>query len=316
MSLITKNNYEAYLLDYVEENLSPELVAELMLFFEKNPDLKEELDEFEIHELVPLEIMLEDKSSLKKENKSVTIDNYEELVIAEIEEENSTIVSENLHSFLAKNPTKQTDFIAYQKTKLEAPVIIFDDKKSLKKKEGKVVPIYWWYASAAAVIIVLFLLNVFTNSEQEKLPIANKEEIILPEFENKEEIIPNEMVVEENDVAVVKEKNSFQYQKPKLIIKKSPNNFVSEKEKVDDVSLADKSDNILIPTIDSIPEEIIKEFPVEEVQYADNVKITYEDELVSIVPDSKDEYQTVGQIISQPFKKRFSAIFGSSKTTN
>ncbi len=65
MSLITKNNYEAYLLDYVEENLSPELIAELMLFFENNPELKEDLEAFEIHELIAPCVVLKDKSHLK-----------------------------------------------------------------------------------------------------------------------------------------------------------------------------------------------------------------------------------------------------------
>ena len=44
MSNINRNNYEAFLLDYVEQNLTAELVAELMLFLEQNPDLKAELE--------------------------------------------------------------------------------------------------------------------------------------------------------------------------------------------------------------------------------------------------------------------------------
>ena len=316
MSLITRNNYEAFMLDYVEEKLSTELIAELMLFLEINPDLKEELDEFELHELVPLETTLEDKANLKKENKSVTLDNYEELIIAEIEGKNTIETSKELHSFLSKNPDKQVDLIAYKRTKLVAPAIIFDNKKSLKKKEGKVIPMYWWYTSAAAVVIILFLLNVFTNSEQEKLPIANKEEIVSPEIDNKEEIIPEELLVKENKVAVVNEKNSSQYKYPKQIIKKSPNNIVPEEIKDEQIALADKIEKVILPKEDSIPVEIIKEIPVEEIQYADNVKITYEDELAANTSDSKDEYKTVGQIISQPFKKRFTAIFGSPKTSN
>jgi hypothetical protein len=303
MSLITKNNYEAYLLDYVEENLPPELVAEFMLFFEKNPELKEELDEFELHELVPLEIVLEDRVSLKKGDKSVALDNYEELIIAEIENENTTKISKELHSFLAKNPNKQADFITYKKTKLEAPVAIFDDKKSLKKKERKVVQMYWWYNSAAAAVIILFLLNVFTNSEQEKLPIANKEEIILPEIDNKEEIFPNELAVDENKVTVVKEKNSIKDQKPKQIIKESSDNFVPEKKK--EVVLSDNSNEVIESAIDSILEEIIKELPIEEIQYADNVKITYEDDPAAKVPKAKNRFKTVGQFLTKPLRKKF-----------
>lgn len=314
MNLITRNNYEAYLLDYVEENLSPELIAELMLFFENNPELKEELDEFEIHELKPPSTFLTDKLSLKKDENSVTLANYEGVVIAEIEGENALEASNDLHSFLEKNPTKQLDFIAYQKTKLIAPAIILEDKEALKRKEAKIIPIYWWYTSAAAVIIILFILNVFTSLEQENLPVANQEEVVLPKNNNKEEIISNELIVEENKGVVIKEKNSDQQQEPKYIVKKPPSNFVPEKEKVEEVALADKSDKIIFPIADSIPEKIIEELPVEEIQYADNVKITYEDELA--INNPKDEYKTVGQIISQPFKKKFSEIFKSSKPSN
>ncbi len=65
MSLITKNNYEAFLLDYIEGNLSPEMRAELMLFFENHPELKEDLDDFELVSTNPEEIIFKDKESLK-----------------------------------------------------------------------------------------------------------------------------------------------------------------------------------------------------------------------------------------------------------
>lgn len=303
MSLITKNNYEAYLLDYVEENLSPELVAELMLFLENNPTLKGELDGFELHELVPLKITLEDKEALIIENNFVTQNNCEDLIIAEIESENTTEISEELHSFLAHNPEEQADFIAYQNTKLAAPLVIFEDKKPLKRKEGIVIPLYWWYTSAAAVIIILFLFNMFTNTEQEKLPIADKKERVLPEVDNKADIRPNKIVVEGNNVAVVNEKNSIQHQAPIQIIKKSLNNIVPEEMKQEIVELAGNSDELIMPIIDSIVEEII-ELPVEEIKYADNVKITYEDDPVAKASKSKNGFNSVGQFLTKPLKKK------------
>ena len=305
MSLITKNNYEAYLLDYVEENLSPELVAELMLFLENHPALKEDLDDFELHELIPSEITLEDKTTLIKESNFVTQNNCEDLIIAEIENENTPETSKELHSFLANNPKKQTDFLLYQKTKLEAQPVFIDNKKSLKRKNEKVIPLYWWYASAAAVIIILFLFNVFIDSEQEKLPIADKKELVVPEVENKDEIIPNELVVKENNVAVVNEKNSIQHQKPKQLIKKSYKMIVPEELKEEKVELADNSNELIVPKKDSIPEEIIKELPVEEIQFADNVKITYEDDPVAKTQKPINGFKTVGQFLTKPLKKKF-----------
>jgi hypothetical protein len=119
MSLITQNNYEAYLLDYVEGNLSPERIAELMLFFENNPELKEDLEAFEIHELVAPTIELIDKNQLKKEASLITLSNYEYFLVAEIESLNTPEISRRLHLFLERHPSLQKEFVTYKKNKID-----------------------------------------------------------------------------------------------------------------------------------------------------------------------------------------------------
>ncbi|MBC8005772.1 MAG: hypothetical protein H7X84_09885, partial [Verrucomicrobia bacterium] len=44
---ITRDNYEAFFLDYLEGNLEETLIDQFLDFLEKNPDLKEELHLFE-----------------------------------------------------------------------------------------------------------------------------------------------------------------------------------------------------------------------------------------------------------------------------
>ncbi len=304
------------MLDYVEENLSPELIAELMLFLENNPDLKEELDEFEMHELQPEETFLPSKADLKKSDTLITLDNYEEIIIAEIEGENTAEVSQLLHLFLEKNPDKQSDFIGYQKTKLIASSIFFEDKESLKKREGKVIPLYWWYASAAAVVVILFLFNVFNEKgKSNEHPIAtNKNEVILPNHKPEELITPNEKLVENNEVTDFEDKKNSPVEHEQKRIKEKRNHYVQQKiEEKQDV-LAVSSNNEQELKKDTVL-QVIEEEPIETIQYADNVKITYEDELaVNTTNQQNDEYKTVGQLISQPFKKRFVAIFGSKNS--
>ena len=65
MSLINKNNYEAFFLDYYEGNLTTEQVAELLLFIEQHPEHKEEFESFENISLVPEKNSFSVKSSLK-----------------------------------------------------------------------------------------------------------------------------------------------------------------------------------------------------------------------------------------------------------
>ncbi|HRN42346.1 MAG TPA: hypothetical protein PK649_09780, partial [Vicingus sp.] len=157
MSYINKNNYEAFLLDYVEQNLSPEMVAELMLFLEQNPDLKAELDEYEntLFAQIP-DATFEHKADIKQAA-------IEELMIAELEGLNNAKESAELKQAIKENVLYASLFANYQKTILVPEQIVYADKNSLKHKETKVVPIYWWISSAAAVLFVVFTLNPFVT---------------------------------------------------------------------------------------------------------------------------------------------------------
>ncbi|MFT4770037.1 MAG: hypothetical protein ACJAZC_000573 [Cryomorphaceae bacterium] len=53
MEKITRHNYESFFLDYLEGELSDELKKELEVFLAQNPDLAEELEEFESVSLKP-----------------------------------------------------------------------------------------------------------------------------------------------------------------------------------------------------------------------------------------------------------------------
>ena len=200
MSLITTNNYEAYLLDYVEENLSPELVMELMLFLEQNPILKEELEDFEIHALKPASVPLFDKSELKKDNSVITLANYEGLIIAEIEGDNSIEESTALMLFLNQNPTINKEYLAFQKTKLVGSTILFENKKALKKKTGVVIFINWMYSSAAALVIILLSLNWFTKEEPIYTPLSDKTEIEVSVNDFDENILAGSIILEEKQL--------------------------------------------------------------------------------------------------------------------
>ncbi|KAB2859375.1 MAG: hypothetical protein F9K09_02470 [Flavobacteriales bacterium] len=163
MSYINKNNYEAFLLDYVEQNLSPEMVAELMLFLEQNPDLKTELDEFENTLFVQTPVAtFEHKADIKQAA-------IEELMIAELEGLNNAKESAELQQAIKENALYASLFANYQKTILVPEQIVYADKNSLKHKETKVVPINWWISSAAAVLFVVFTLNPFVTDNNNNI---------------------------------------------------------------------------------------------------------------------------------------------------
>jgi anti-sigma factor RsiW len=163
MSNINRNNYEAFLLDYVEQNLSPEMVAELMLFLEQNPDLKAELEAFENTSFASEQLeTFEHKADLKQAA-------VEELMIAELEGLNTAQETAQLNEAIKANEAYAALFARYQKTILVPEQVVFSDKNSLKHKDTKVVPIYWWVSSAAAVLFVVFTLNPFVTDNNNNI---------------------------------------------------------------------------------------------------------------------------------------------------
>lgn len=129
---INKNNYEAFFLDYHEGNLSPQQVADLLLFVEQHSELKEEFENFENVTLDNLSnFSFEGKSSLKKE---ITLDNKEDYFIRAVE--NTLTPAENnlLENFVKQHPQFLPELELFKKTKVFADAsIVFENKESLKR---------------------------------------------------------------------------------------------------------------------------------------------------------------------------------------
>lgn len=203
---INKHNYEAFFLDYHEGNLPPQQVAELLLFVEQNPELREEFESFENVTLDDLSAFtFERKNELKKEINSL---NREEYFIAAVE--NILIPAEKnlLTDFLKKNPQHVSEFDIYQKTKLQVEAeilcpqkeelkeiavcqnvrvvpdlsIVYENKEELKHKERRVIPFYYYVAAAAAILLLFGLFNIFSDKPTEKEFADSKEQpVLVPE---------------------------------------------------------------------------------------------------------------------------------------
>lgn len=131
---INRDNYEAYFLDYAEGNLSGDQLAHLELFLDANPDLREELEEFQNMSLdFADDASFEDKSALKKSEASViTLDNCEDFFIAYHEGDLSTSEQAVVDAFLAEHPNQQELFDEFGKVELEADASVqFDLKTNL-----------------------------------------------------------------------------------------------------------------------------------------------------------------------------------------
>lgn len=193
---INLDNYEAYFLDYFEQSLNPQEMAELMLFLEQNPGLKEAFEAFEPVSLVPdLSIHFPDKDQLKKtEIHAVGViheKNYEEYLIAAVENILTPAEALELEAFLAANPHLNEELALFQQTRIEPDMhIIFEHKEALKRKAVLFVspsPVAaaparrilqpWMYrAVAVAAVLLIFFAVYFTfNSPVQDPQLARQD---------------------------------------------------------------------------------------------------------------------------------------------
>ncbi len=135
MSRIDKTNYEAWLLDYTEGNLSAEDIAELLLFLEQNPELKTDLDGLMDIQLVdddlsPIDFkhtLIKDESNVKERFDALCLSFYDKTISASEKKE--------LDYILQQKPHWEKEFKAFAFTYfIPAPEIEFPSKAVLKKQ--------------------------------------------------------------------------------------------------------------------------------------------------------------------------------------
>jgi hypothetical protein len=181
MRKIDIHNYEAYLLDFSEGNLTSDLQVELELFLIHHPELEINLDELSLVTLDNEATSFSNKNALKKAPTDLI---SEAQFIAYIE--NQLPENERLHleKSCAINATLSKELVLFTAT-LASPdaSILFENKQSLKRKP-KVVWFNFSLTQYAAAACVVFLIGVFmfwskTNTNYETSVLANKSEAVI-----------------------------------------------------------------------------------------------------------------------------------------
>ncbi|MBW6479427.1 MAG: hypothetical protein K0B37_08375 [Bacteroidales bacterium] len=160
---ITRENYEAFFLDFYEGNLTESQAEELMDFLAQHPDLKEEFESFELV-FLPDEVKMSmpGKGDIKKPEHARP-GNYslDQQMIAYFEGDLDEKSSSALLAAVAKDPSLQKNFALFSKVRLQPDKgIIFAGKSGLKRYPlGAFMPAIRRFAVAAAVIA--FLAGIF-----------------------------------------------------------------------------------------------------------------------------------------------------------
>ncbi len=165
---INHNNYEAFLLDYIEGNLSAETTAELMLFLQQNPEIESGIEDFKIISLEKEDAKFDAKRELKRKEFVVNDDVIEGLIISCINRDLSKVEEKKLMEIVNGNPDYSKLFFQYKRTKLELGDEKLSDKVLLKGN----LPVT---EENAEYFIIAEMEGVITNEEKQSLDKFRKE---------------------------------------------------------------------------------------------------------------------------------------------
>jgi hypothetical protein len=177
--LINRNNYEEFLLLYVDNELSAADKACVDDFLQQNPDVQIELQHLQEAVLdIDNSIVFQEKNSLLlptaiESSMLLLLDN-------ELSKKEAAIVQQTIK----QDNILANQFALLQQTKLSPTddSIIFDNKERLYKKEkSKVVPFAWWKLAAAAILIGSGIWIGFKFYNTTPLPIETTK---VPETKN------------------------------------------------------------------------------------------------------------------------------------
>ncbi len=152
-----------------------------MVFLEVYPELKEELETFELVSVKPDDsIHLGNKNFLKRKDyvstQSINSNNYEEWLVAEVEGDLSVKDKVELTAFLKKNPDALLELNIFRKTVLKPELVEYENKESLKKTglfllySREII-----YAVSIAASILLFFGIYFISDFSPKTRLADTE---------------------------------------------------------------------------------------------------------------------------------------------
>ena len=169
---ISRDNYEAYLMDYLEGTLSLALIPEMLQFLEMNPDIRLEAEGIMNPVNEGAAEVMPGKEFLHKPVYHQIKEEYQNLIIERLEGEIELRDSAKLNRALMVYPELKQDDFLFRLTKLQPEKrVVFPHHRALKK-ETPVISLVTFYRVAAVLTLFgfgywIFLLPVLNNNNSE-----------------------------------------------------------------------------------------------------------------------------------------------------
>jgi len=200
---ININNYEAWLLDYSEGNLSKNQTLMLTNFMENHPEFKDDYEMvFDLDFLDAIisndnqKLTTRQKESLKfKTTSTISENNYEDFLIGNLEGLLSETEKAELKQFVSNNPIAFKDQTVFQKTVLIPDSdVIYQNKNELKKSAPIILLFsnnYLRFSAAASILLLISFYFFNTRNTDILLKLAdNKVAITKPTDSTSKEVSP------------------------------------------------------------------------------------------------------------------------------
>jgi len=166
---IDRSNYESYFIDYIDGNLSTDLVDEFLDFLRKNPDLAIELKTVENIRLEPESAVFPNKEQLFR-SANDSVENFDIQAAAYLEGDFNEETKKQFLIDIADDAHRLTTLHLLQKMRLKPDMSVqFPAKNKLLRKGRK--PIYLWAVRVAALLILFFSVWALAPRKEAKFPV-------------------------------------------------------------------------------------------------------------------------------------------------
>lgn len=167
---ITTSNYESFVISYLDGSLDPVGVAELLLFLELHPAIKEEVSEISSFSLKPSEDLKYGFKELllqpaDKDAIHLNRENYELYFIAAHENDLSPKGIEKVRKFVKAHPETEKDYLTYKDAKIRPDQTVVYPSAANLKKAVPAAGSRLLFTTLAAAASILILISLFFNND-------------------------------------------------------------------------------------------------------------------------------------------------------